>query len=142
MPLKSSTSPVFYWGKIKKHIRSYLFIWQLSEFVNSLNSGKNIDEKLNNKIVQLVTGNECMWFTYCYSPIEDYENSINKQNIIFGILSNLKINLKNVQYYLSTNDRYVIVDGRIFKNYLKIFLDFYNFFGIIFITKFKVDIYF
>ena len=132
MPLKSLTNPVVYWGKQMKGASHHLFIWQQLEFVNNLNSGRNIDEKLANYIVALLTGNQCMNYTKCYRPIEDYKKFINEKKLIFGISPNSKIDFKNLQYPIQTNEWHVIADGGVLTNYLTNFTDFYNFYGIIF----------
>ena len=132
MPLKSLTNPVVYCGNQKKYGSPYLFIWQQPGFVTNLNSGKNIDEKLKNKIVKFLTGNKCIRFTDCYGPIKNWKNFIYKQNVIFGISPDSKIDFKDIQSHLSSKDWHVITDGGILKNYMQNFSDFYNFYGIIF----------
>ena len=126
--------PVIYMSRHRDLKGRYLVVWQQSEFINNLNSLMNIDEKLTNKIVAVLTSGSCTNYSSCYRPIEKYTEFIGNRNLVFGISYKSTFNFTNVHSRIFKNNWNFISDGGFWKKDAKL-LDannLFKFYGIMF----------
>ena len=135
MPL-NSTNPVVVLLRHQKYISCHLLIWQQADFINDLYLGRNIDENLLKRIVEVLTKVKFTHYKQSYRRIEDFLHVIGDKNLVFGISSNSKINFKSLEIQMLNKNWQFIYDGEFLKisdsNYAKSFSDFLNNYGIIF----------
>jgi len=130
IPLKSQ-KPAVYLGKhnVKE---SYLLVWQQFGFLKNLNSGKNINENLVNRILVNLTGGKCTQYTECYKPIENYKMFSGKKVFVFGISYNSNFDFWKFQVHILQNNCHVISDGGFWErnNNLQPIKDIFQIYGI------------
>jgi len=107
--------PVVYMARHKNRSDNNFLVWPQSEFINNLNSRTNIDEKLANRIVDVLTSGSCTNYSKCYRPIEKYKTFINEKNVVFGISYKSIFDVTQFESRILQNNWHFISDGGYWK---------------------------